>query len=153
MYLLGGEIDDWGSLLSGLLFLTGLLMTSLFQVFQWGRDAVTSLESSTEDPHERGRQERRLEAVEKSYRSIVWATLLSLFLSIAVIVISTEGAADLEQAGSDLETVVFAVVGSHLALVLVTIINRIFIVTRSDLKHTSDEIQTRRIKKRNAAGG
>lgn len=147
------QIDDWGSLETGLLFLSGLLITCLFQVFQWGRDATTKLEAPSDDPHERGRQERRLDAVEKTYRSIVWATLISLFLAIAVIVINTEGSASVESDDSTIATTVVAVVGGHLALVLVSIVNRIFIVTRSDLKQTSDEVQRRRKEKRNASGG
>ncbi|CAN5839905.1 hypothetical protein BH23ACT8_BH23ACT8_03180 [soil metagenome] len=140
------QVDDLGSLQAGSFFLAGLLLNMLFRVFDWSRDAARSLQEDEVqarllDPYERGRYERRMHAVERTYRSVVWATLVALLLAVVTVVGNTASADAQQERDLVAATAVIAFVGGHLLTVLVAVVNRVFSVTRGDIADDKERIK------------
>ncbi|MDP8928743.1 MAG: hypothetical protein M3O70_09255 [Actinomycetota bacterium] len=137
----GLRADNLGAFLTGALFFSGILFNTMFQVHGWSVDAAAALEDEDDRPigsaWELERHRRRLRAVGRLYDSLTWATLVSVVLTVALLVLNTESTGGQERRDLVYTTAVAGFVGTHLLVVLTAVINRLFIVTRS----TVDEHQ------------
>lgn len=144
--LFGLRVDNLDALLTGAMFLAGLLFTTLFQVHDWSAASASALDEVEGGPigagWERERHHRRLQAVGRLYDSLTWATLVSLALSVALILLNTEATDAQEQRDLVYTTAIVGVIGTHLLVVLLAVLNRLFIVTRSNVDRHREHADT-----------
>lgn len=149
VWLLGLQYDDLGSLQAGAIFFAGAMMTVLFKVFEWSRDAASALDADELrrdllDPFEAARYGRRMRAVERTYRSVVWGCLIALLNVVALVVLNTKSASGQDLVDNTVGTALVTVLAVHLLLIVVSVVNRVFIVTSSDVERDKDRVLARR---------
>jgi hypothetical protein len=136
--LLSVEAKNLGSLETGSIFLSGLLLTIMFQVYGWTSDAGTMLDDASTNlsaAWERTKARRRLRLIGRLYDSLAWATLVSFTLTIALVGV----AATQPKEHRVLITAVAGAIGVHLLVVLLAVISRLFNVTRSIVNEHQDK--------------
>lgn len=128
----GFEFNSFSPLLTGMVFFAGTMVALLFQVLGWASDAAATLEDGSHvDPYERGRAQRLIDAITRLYHTLTWATFVSLALVVTLMIFGEPP--ENETAGQS-STLVVAILGSHLLVLIVHIVNRISIVTRSSIQ-------------------
>lgn len=134
----GLQADNLGAFLTGSMFFTGILLNILFRVHGWSEEAVSEAETAQARPvgdmWSETRRARQIRAVTRLYETLTWATLVSLLLTVLLLVLNTE--ANEGQRTSDLvwTTAIVGAVGTHLALVVLAAVNRLFNVTRRTVR-------------------
>ncbi|HVE91855.1 MAG TPA: hypothetical protein VNE62_06110 [Actinomycetota bacterium] len=143
IYRLRLEADNLGSLLTGCTVLTASLFGMLFQVYTWSQDASAAIDETPADDiglaWQLERHRRRLHAIRRLYSGLCWALLVSLALTVALLVLNTES--EKSQGGRDLvvTTSIVGVLGTHLLLLILASVNRLFIITRSTVNQHKAE--------------
>lgn len=126
--------DNLGAFLTGAVFLAGILFSTMFTVHGWSVDAASSVAGEPVPvgrAWEAERTRRRLVAIGRLYDSLTWATLVSMVLAVALLVLNTESTDSQDSRNLVFTTAVVGLVGTHLLVVLTAVMNRLFIVTRS----------------------
>lgn len=133
--------DNLGAFLTGSMFFTGILFSTMFTVHGWSVDAAAALDTRDDRPVSEAwdaeRHRRRIVAIGRLYDSLTWATLVSLVLTVALLVLNTESTDAQNRRDLVWTTAVVGLFGTHLLVVLTAVVSRLFNVTRS----TVDEHQ------------
>jgi hypothetical protein len=145
-YFLDIRFTNAAALQAGVILLTAVLFDTLFHAYGWAEDAAAVLGQSDAPRSISGgweytRQMRRLKAVGRLYRTLAWATLVALGMTVTLVAMSTSLGPDspLPAVPEAWRSTFLAVLGTHLVMVLLTAVNRVFIVTGSTIrKHESD---------------
>lgn len=144
VFYLEWEADNLGAFLTGALIFAGILINIMFQVHSWAVEAINDVDN-IDNEQSIGRSvqmefhRRRLRAIARLYDSLAWGTLVALMLAVVMFIMRTEPGNGDSDGTVVVTTAVVTVLGSHLALVLVTIVNRLFAVTRG----TIDRVENR----------
>jgi hypothetical protein len=145
-FLLERQVDDLGSLQAGSIFLAAMLMNVLLRVWNWGEDVAGEVDHAVDgyfsDSELRRRLRVRLDAVARLQRTVSWAVLVSFALVIGLVVANTRAIDVQQQADNFVATIVLAVLGTHLMLVLVATVNRTVILTRSVVTHNKTRLSS-----------
>lgn len=132
------EVDNLESIFAGTIFLTGFLLSIMFQVHTWVSAADSDASAPIGESWLRERQRRRLRTIGRLYTSLTWAMFVSLALSVAVLVLNTRDADQQRTLNLVGITAAVAVIGTHLVVVLVAVINRLFLVTRATVEELDE---------------
>lgn len=135
--------DNLGAFLTGAVLFTGILFSTMFTVHGWSIDAAAAFDGSDERPLGRAweteRHRRRAAAIGRLYDSLTWATLISMLLTVALLILNTESTDAQNRRDLVYTTAVAGLVGTHLLVVLTAVVNRLFIVTRDAVdRHQAD---------------
>lgn len=139
----GLQADNLGAFLTGAFFFTGILFSTMFTVHGWSIDAAAALDRADDRPLGRAwemeRHRRRTAAIGRLYDSLTWATLVSMLLTVALLILNTESTGAQNSRDLVYTTGVVGLVGTHLLVVLTAVVNRLFIVTRNAVdRHQAD---------------
>lgn len=133
--VLGLRADNLGAFLTGSVFFTGILFSTMVTVHGWSVDAAAALEARDGQPvgqaWDAERHRRRIVAIGRLYDSLTWATLVSAVLTVSLLVLNTESTAAQDTRDLVWTTAVVGLFGTHLLVVLTAVVNRLFIVTRN----------------------
>lgn len=138
------QVDDLGSIQAGVFFLGGILMNILLRVWGWGEDIAGEVDEATDGYFSNAELRRRLltrvDAIERLQRTVSWSVLISFGLAVGLIVANTRSGAGQAATDTTPATAVLAVLGVHLLFVLVAVVNRTVILTRSAVRHNRSRL-------------
>lgn len=137
------QADHLEALLTGIIFLSGILLNIMFAVYRWADEAASALDE-IEVRHvgsswERERHIRRLRAIGRLYDTLTWAMLMSLALIVALIILNTESAAGQTSRSLVTTTAVVGGLGTHFLIVMLTIVNRLLTITSHTVRRHQTE--------------
>lgn len=147
-FIADARIESFTAVLAASTFLAGTMINLMFRVYDWAETAAAALRDDQTlgtfwDSWEKTRYRRRLEAIATLYHTLTWATLVALGLVVLTAVFSAGGSTVEGPLPAALPATLTSIAGSHLVVVLVAAVSRLFTLTKKPVQEAENAKELR----------